>query len=124
MGAPRFKQISTAGQFVDRFGGDGLLGNVTFAANTNIAGINRYASVTINAGVTVDGINNRFTHLKCSSGPLTVGGSTTVALGSNGVNVNTFAGAGILNVVSTTGFASPSGTLSISTSNGTQTVTY
>jgi hypothetical protein len=54
----------------------------------------------------------------------TQGSSTyTVAAGSNGVNVNTFAGAGTLNVNKTLG-APTAGTLTVATGSGAQTVTY
>jgi hypothetical protein len=49
--------------------------------------------------------------------------ATTVAAGSTGVNINTFAGAGTLNVASTTGFPT-SGAIQVLTSTGYQTVTY
>ena len=50
---------------------------------------------------------------------------TTVAVGSNGVNINTFVGAGVLNVASTTGFPT-SGTLNVTTTTPDfqQVVTY
>jgi hypothetical protein len=49
--------------------------------------------------------------------------TTTVAAGSNTVNVNTFAGAGVLNVASTAGWPT-SGTLNVQTSTGGATITY
>jgi hypothetical protein len=49
--------------------------------------------------------------------------STTVAAGSDGVDVSTFAGAGTLDVAATTGFT-PSGTLHVATSTGTAVVAY
>lgn len=49
--------------------------------------------------------------------------ATTVAAGSNGVNVSTFVGAQTLNVVSTTGFPA-SGTLSVYTAAGLRFVSY
>jgi len=49
--------------------------------------------------------------------------ATTITAGSNGVNVSTFAGAGVLNVVSTTGFT-PTGSVQVSTGSGFKTVTY
>jgi hypothetical protein len=48
---------------------------------------------------------------------------TTVASGSNGVNVNTFAGSGILHVAATAGFAS-TGTLLVTTGSGIVVITY
>lgn len=48
---------------------------------------------------------------------------TTVAAGSNGVDVTTFAGAGTLNVASTTGFAS-AGNLVVATSTVMATLSY
>lgn len=49
--------------------------------------------------------------------------TTTVAAGSNGVDVNTFVGAQTLNVLNTTGFPA-SGTLNVNTGSGYQVVTY
>lgn len=49
---------------------------------------------------------------------------TTIASGSNGINVNSFAGSGTLNVASTTGFASPSGHVEVTTSTGGATLSY
>ena len=49
--------------------------------------------------------------------------STTVASGSNGVDVSTFAGSGTLDVASTAGFA-PSGSLHVATSTGTAIIAY
>lgn len=49
--------------------------------------------------------------------------STSIASGSNAVNVNTFAGAGVLNVGSTVGYPT-AGSLTVGTDNGNQTVTY
>lgn len=54
---------------------------------------------------------------------------TTVAAGSNGVNVSTFAGAGTLNVASTLGWntasiSSAQGALTVATSGTTATITY
>lgn len=51
------------------------------------------------------------------------GATTTVAAGSNSVNVNTFAGSGTLNVASTTGFPT-SGALTVNTGSGYVTITY
>ncbi len=51
------------------------------------------------------------------------GVSTTVDVLSNNVNTNTFAGAGILNVASTTNAISP-GTLKVATAGTTATITY
>lgn len=48
---------------------------------------------------------------------------TTVAAGSNGVDINTFAGAGTLNVASTLGFGS-SGNFTVVTASGTRPVSY
>lgn len=49
--------------------------------------------------------------------------ATTVAAGSNNVNVNTFTGSGTLNVASTTNFPT-SGTLTVATSSGNVVVSY
>lgn len=49
--------------------------------------------------------------------------ATTVAAGSNGVNVSTFVGAGTLNVADTTGFPS-SGTVAVITDGGLRFVAY
>jgi hypothetical protein len=49
--------------------------------------------------------------------------STTVTAASNGVNVNTFAGAGTLNVASTTGFAA-TGTVTVVTTAGFALLSY
>jgi hypothetical protein len=54
---------------------------------------------------------------------------TTVAAGSNGVNVSTFAGAGTLNVATTLGWNTASisasqGAVSVATSGGTAVITY
>lgn len=51
------------------------------------------------------------------------GATTTVAAGSNTVNVNTFVGAQTLHVVSTTGFPS-TGSLTVNTGSGYVTITY
>lgn len=51
-------------------------------------------------------------------------GSTTVAAGSNGVDVNTFAGAGTLNVASTSNFATTTGEVEVDTSGGTAFLSY
>lgn len=48
---------------------------------------------------------------------------TTVAVGSNGINVNTFTGTGTLNVASTQGFTS-TGSLTVATSGGNATLAY
>ncbi len=49
--------------------------------------------------------------------------STTIAAGSDTVNVSTFAGAGTLNVASTTGFPS-SGTIRVATASGVKVLDY
>lgn len=49
--------------------------------------------------------------------------STTVAAGSDGVNISTYAGAGTLNVASTTGFPT-SGTIRVVTASGVKVLTY
>lgn len=54
---------------------------------------------------------------------ITFGADTTVAAGSNGVNTNTFAGAGTLNVASTTN-APSTGTLKVATAGTEATITY
>lgn len=63
--------------------------------------------------------NNGGVGLWCESS-----GATTVAAGSNGVDVTTFAGAGVLNVVTATVGFPTSGTLTVATSGGTAQVTY
>lgn len=49
--------------------------------------------------------------------------ATTIAAGSNTVNVNTFAGAGTLHAASSSGFPT-SGTLTVATGSGNQVVSY
>jgi hypothetical protein len=53
----------------------------------------------------------------------TIINSTTVAAGSNGVNTNTFLGAGVLNVVNTAGFPT-SGTIVVPTGTSVATLSY
>jgi hypothetical protein len=50
--------------------------------------------------------------------------ATTVAAGSNGVSTNTFTGAQTLNVTDTSAFPAPSGTIKITVSGVTDTITY
>lgn len=58
----------------------------------------------------------------CNSGSITLQ-QTTITAGSNGVNINTFAGSGTLNVTSTTGFAA-TGSIQVETSNGNAVLNY
>ena len=51
------------------------------------------------------------------------GPSTTIAAGSDTVNISTFAGAGTLNVLSTTGFPS-TGTIRVATGSGVKVISY
>jgi len=51
------------------------------------------------------------------------GPSTTVAAGSDGVNISTYAGAGTLNVASTTGFPT-TGTIRVATASGVKALSY
>lgn len=76
-------------------------------------------SIGINCVAAYATFNNRLFMLLTRITPPT----TTVAAGSNGVNVNTFAGAGVLNVGATSAFAA-TGTLNVVTGSGIQVVTY
>ncbi len=100
------------------------------AATYDLAGV-ALASVPIRGRCTtikgtIGGIVHTASDL-AASGTL-AGPSTTIAAGSNGVNVNTFAGAGTLNVVNTTTSPVPefptAGTLAVATASGIQKVTY
>lgn len=50
--------------------------------------------------------------------------TTTIAAGSNTVNVSTFAGAGVLNVASSASFPAGGGTVAVPTSTGVAAVTF
>lgn len=74
------------------FGGDGSLGDVTIASNTNLSGVKNYHNLTINTGVVVTVPNFRSLHIKCS-GSLNlngkINGSNFQPGGSGGVGVLT-----------------------------------
>lgn len=83
--------------------------------------------------LTADGVRGQNSVTVASTSGLSVGelavvsmvtGNTTVAAGSNGVNVNTFTGSGTLNVASTTDFPSSGSTLIVPTSGGDASLTY
>ena len=120
----KFKLIAPRSQLLTTLGGAG-----TYDLSTT-----PLASTPLQSGfATIRGVIGGIVH---SASDLVATGvlaapTTTIAAGSNGVNVNTFAGAGVLNVAST-GLSTlgpnptyPSaGTLSVATGSGPQIVTY
>lgn len=85
-----------------------------------------------NAGTSGNTVTPPFSSCSATAGTGTYAGSlcfftfwdtTTVASGSNGVNVSTFTGTGTLNVAATASFPS-SGTLTVTTSTGSAAITY
>jgi hypothetical protein len=58
-----------------------------------------------------------------SSGPIVTSANTSVTSGSNGVDVSTFTGSGVLNVLALSGFPT-AGAVMVQTGSGTRIVTY
>jgi hypothetical protein len=96
--------------------------NPTFAAPSSFAGVDT-SGLDLAANVLVGVTTKSLMSYHTDDAAIGWAGNTTVAVGSNGVNVNTFAGAGVLNIGSNTGMV-VGPTVKVTTGSGFASISF